>query len=54
MVWWKCNKCGYTFQEVTAPSVCPSCKEKCTFKDITCYIPECGLGDEEEHIDHRL
>jgi rubredoxin len=57
MPWWKCDKCGYSFQASMPPedSTCPNCREKCTFKDVTCYIPECGLGeDDKEHIDHRL
>jgi rubredoxin len=56
MVWWKCEKCGFTFQADTPPkdARCPSCYETCTFKDVTCYIPECDLGDGEEHVDHRL
>ncbi len=40
--WWKCPNCGYTLQEETPPEVCPSCHEKCTFVDATCYTPECG------------
>lgn len=56
MTWFKCDKCGYTFQGIRPPddSKCPSCHEKCTFKDVTCYIPECGLQEGTEHIDHRL
>ncbi len=56
MPWWKCEKCGYTFQAAVPPddSRCPSCQETCTFKDVTCYIPECDLGDGKEHVDHRL
>ncbi|MHA1784376.1 MAG: rubredoxin-like domain-containing protein [Candidatus Helarchaeota archaeon] len=56
MPWWKCSNCGYTFAAEMPPrdSTCPSCKEKCTFKDVTCYIPECNVGDGKEHLDHRL
>jgi len=39
---WKCNNCGYTFDIETPPDECPSCKEKCTFVDATCYTPDCG------------
>ncbi|MCX7822042.1 MAG: hypothetical protein N2260_01200 [Syntrophobacterales bacterium] len=39
---WKCNKCGHLIQATTPPDVCPSCKEKCEFVDVSCYIPECG------------
>jgi len=55
MPWWKCDNCGYTFQSETLPAdgICPNCKEECTFKNVTCYVPECG-GPEGEHIDHRL
>ena len=56
MPWFKCDKCGYTLQAAMPPddAICPSCQQKCTFKDVTCYVPECGLGDGHEHIDHRL
>jgi rubredoxin len=55
MPWWKCDTCGYTFQEELPPqdSKCPQCQAECTFKNVTCYVPECG-GAEGEHIDHRL
>jgi rubrerythrin len=39
---WKCGKCGNTIQAPTPPEICPSCKEKCLFKDVTCYTPDCG------------
>lgn len=39
---WKCGKCGNTVQAPTPPEICPSCKEKCLFKDVTCYTPDCG------------
>ena len=42
---WKCNKCGNTINADTPPEVCPSCKEKCEYVDVTCYIPECGGPD---------
>ena len=42
MTWFKCSKCGYTFEIETPPDQCPSCKENCTFIDTTCYTPECG------------
>ncbi len=56
MPYWKCDKCGYSFQEEAPPkdAICPSCGNKCTFKDVTCYIPECGHDGEHEHIDPRL
>ncbi|ROQ93393.1 rubredoxin-like domain-containing protein [Desulfosoma caldarium] len=45
MTIWKCNNCGHTLQALTPPETCPSCKEKCEFLDVTCYIPECGGPD---------
>jgi rubredoxin len=42
MAEWKCNKCGYSFTAVAPPDRCPSCKEKCEFVDVSCYIPDCG------------
>jgi len=49
--WWKCSNCGYTFQAEAPPNACPSCKERCTFTNVTCYRPDCG-GDEQ--IDPKL
>ena len=40
--YWKCGKCGRTVQAAKPPEVCPSCKEQCDFKDVTCYTPDCG------------
>ena len=42
MASWKCNKCGSTIDLQAPPETCPSCKEKCEFLDVSCYIPECG------------
>jgi hypothetical protein len=33
------------------PEECPECKEKCDFKNITCYTPDCGGPG---NIDTRL
>jgi rubrerythrin len=41
--YWKCSECGFTVQEQAPPDTCPSCKEQCEFKDVTCYTPECGF-----------
>lgn len=48
---WKCGECGHTFQAPVPPDTCPSCKEKCTFKDVSCYTPDCGGPG---HIDPKL
>lgn len=48
---WKCSKCGYTLEAVSPPPACPVCKEECEFKNITCYIPDCGGPG---NIDPRL
>jgi rubrerythrin len=48
---WKCSKCGYHVDTPQPPEVCPQCREACEFKDITCYLPECGgVGN----VDPRL
>lgn len=39
---WKCGECGNTVRAATPPEQCPSCNEKCAFKDVTCYTPDCG------------
>lgn len=48
---WKCGGCGNTVQMPTSPETCPSCKEKCAFKDVSCYTPDCGGPG---NIDPRL
>lgn len=40
--YWKCGGCGRTLQAPLPPETCPGCGEKCDFKNITCYAPECG------------
>jgi rubredoxin len=42
MTQWQCEKCGYTFGADKPLDRCPSCNEACTFRDITCYTPDCG------------
>ena len=42
MTTWKCNKCGNTVSADAPPELCPFCREKCEYVDVTCYIPECG------------
>ena len=51
MTQWQCSNCGYTFGAEGPPERCPSCKQACTFSDVTCYIPECG---GPQNIDPRL
>jgi hypothetical protein len=51
MAEWKCDNCGYTATAEAPPGdVCPSCNEKCTWLNVTCYIPDCG----PEGVDQRL
>jgi rubrerythrin len=50
---WKCEKCGYTFEADTSnppPENCPSCKEKCEFLNVTCYVPECGQKGQDPRL----
>ena len=51
MSWWICSECNYVFEVVTPPELCPDCHKKCTWNNVTCYIPECG-GPEK--LDRRL
>jgi hypothetical protein len=37
--------------QTIVPEKCPSCKQTCTFSDVTCYIPDCGGPG---NIDPRL
>ena len=48
---WKCGNCNFTFTASTLPNECPECNEKCDFKNITCYTPDCGGPG---NIDSRL
>jgi rubrerythrin len=48
--YWKCSECGYTLQADTPPDICASCNERCEFKDVTCYQPDCGF----KGVDPRL
>ncbi len=51
LTYWKCSHCGFTITAAISPDVCPECGERCNFRNITCYTPECGgLGQ----IDPRL
>jgi rubredoxin len=49
----KCNNCGHTIDVTSPPDLCPSCKEKCEFVDVTCYVPECG-GPESGNINPQV
>ena len=48
--WWKCSGCGYTLQEDKPPEMCPGCKQKCAFIDVTCYTPECAPGGPDPQL----
>jgi len=48
---WKCLECGNTIQIPSPPETCPSCKEQCAFKDVSCYTPDCGGPG---HMDPKL
>ena len=47
---WKCNKCGYALKADNPPETCPSCKEKCEFVDVSCYIPDCGTTGTDPRL----
>jgi rubredoxin len=47
---WKCSNCGYALKADVPPETCPSCKQKCEFVNVTCYIPEC----QTTGVDPRL
>ena len=51
MNYWMCSECNSVFEAETPPEVCPDCHSKCTFTNVTCYIPECGGPD---YLDSRL
>lgn len=46
MAYWMCELCGTCFNRNMPPDTCPHCQKKCSFKDVTCYRPECrGEGN---------
>ena len=51
MNYWMCSECNSVFEAETPAEVYPSCHVKCTFRNVTCYILECGGPD---HLDRRL
>ncbi len=42
MPFWMCSTCGTCVEATESSDECPHCKEKCTFRDVTCYRPDCG------------
>lgn len=51
MTHWMCTNCGFLVSVEPPPTDCPSCKEACTFNDVTCYRAECG---GERNVDPLL
>ena len=49
--YWKCSNCGFTVTADSPPKVCTSCGEKCNFRNVACYLPDCGGPG---NIDPRL
>ncbi|MBN2495497.1 MAG: hypothetical protein JXR96_12955 [Deltaproteobacteria bacterium] len=41
-LYWKCSNCGHVLDAPEAPEICPSCQVKCSFRNVTCYTPDCG------------
>jgi hypothetical protein len=37
-----CQFCGHCMSGSNPPDICPHCNKKCSFRDVTCYRPECG------------
>lgn len=50
MAEWKCKSCGYVLKGDAPPEKCPSCKEKCEFVDVSCYIPDCGQTGSDNRL----
>lgn len=50
MTEWKCSDCGYAFSADLPPEECPSCKHKCEFVNVTCYIPECADNGRDQRL----
>jgi rubrerythrin len=51
LTYWKCGHCGFLITASKAPVTCPQCGQKCEFRNVTCYLPECGGPG---HVDPRL
>ncbi|MDX9816805.1 MAG: hypothetical protein RBT06_07685 [Smithellaceae bacterium] len=47
---WKCSNCGNTVVEIKPPEICPSCKQKCEFMNVTCYQPDCGFTGMDKRL----
>jgi rubrerythrin len=50
MTEWKCSSCGFKVTSDAPPEECPSCKQKCQFLNVTCYIPECSDTGTDERL----
>lgn len=48
---WNCGHCGFTLEAANPPKTCPTCRQECEFKDVSCDLPECGGPG---HVDPRL
>ncbi len=48
--WWKCSQCGSVFEASQPPEVCPSCGQKCTFHNVSCYTPDCGCEGPDPQL----
>jgi rubrerythrin len=51
LTYWKCAHCGFLVTAPKPPVTCPQCGQKCEFRNVTCYLPECGGPG---HVDPRL
>ena len=51
---WKCSNCGNTLVEIKPPEICPVCKQKCAFLNVTCYKPDCGFTGMDKRLKPRV
>jgi len=51
MPFWMCSICGHCLNDLRPPGQCPNCRQTCSFRDVTCYRPECG---GEHNVDPLL
>ena len=51
MPYWMCELCGHCLNAWRPPVECPHCCQVCSFRDVTCYRPECG---GEQNVDPLL
>lgn len=48
---WECSECGYQFQKMKEPYICPKCHQKIPFKRVPKYLYVVCPNDECDYIE---